>query len=233
MFWLALNMGILGSLHCIGMCGPLSLMHIAGKKNSSNFSLYTHALSYQMGRSLSYAMLGLIFGLVGSAFAWVGLQKVISVSLGIALILLAIFSSARLAKIESLGVFKTWNRWLMGLMQKYGGQWGNKNSWIAGSINGLVPCGLVYFALASSMATENALEGAIFMWIFGMGTLPAMAAFTILGNRLRNKIKLSYQYILPVLAICSGVILIWRGLEINVPENLSLLLSMKDPEMCH
>lgn len=233
MFWLALNMGLVGSLHCIGMCGPLSILGLSGKKNSSRVGILADTIFYQLGRTLSYSMLGLIFGIIGSSFAIAGMQKIVSIFFGLALVILAVTASNWLNKLEGLAFLRRWNNFIMNSLHHYLSKMGGKNIGVVGILNGLIPCGLVYFALATSMALDKISDSILFMFVFGLGTIPLMAAVTWFGLGFRQKIKFSYQKLLPILAFSTGLILLWRGFEIKVPENLALLLSMQNPEMCH
>ena len=233
MIWLALNMGLIGSLHCIGMCGPLSILGVSGRNHSSKIGILADTIIYQLGRIASYAFLGLIFGLIGSSFAVVGMQKIVSIVFGVAMVILAITASNWLNKLERFTFLRRWNTLVMDVMQHYLGKMGGRNVGVIGLLNGLIPCGLVYFAFATSMAQDNVGESILFMTIFGLGTTPLMVAMTWFGLGWRQKIKFSYQKLLPILAFSTGLILLWRGFEIKVPENLTLLLSMKDPVMCH
>lgn len=233
MVWIALNMGILGSLHCIGMCGPLSMMSLASRKNPGKLYLFSNALIYQLGRTMSYMMLGLVIGLIGTTFAIAGVQKLLSVLLGVFLIFIALSVSKWFSRLEQLTFFKEWNAYIMSLLGKYMAATQDKSIAVLGLLNGLIPCGLVYFALATAVAMPSIQDSIIFMMFFGLGTTPLMLAFSIFGNGLRLKFKLSYAKLLPIIAIFTGAILIWRGLELQVPENLQLLLSMKHPQMCH
>ncbi|MCB0645642.1 MAG: sulfite exporter TauE/SafE family protein [Saprospiraceae bacterium] len=233
MFWLALNMGLVGSLHCIGMCGPLSILGLSGKTHSSKFGILADTMLYQLGRTLSYSMLGFIFGIIGTSFAIAGMQKVVSIVFGLALVILAVTASNWLNKLEGLSFLRRWNNFILNSLHHYLSKMGGKNIAVVGMLNGLIPCGLVYFALATSMALDKISDSILFMFVFGLGTMPLMAAVTWFGLGFRQKIKFSYQKLLPILAFSTGLILLWRGFEIKVPENLALLLSMQHPEMCH
>ncbi|MGZ4043606.1 MAG: sulfite exporter TauE/SafE family protein, partial [Bacteroidia bacterium] len=83
----AISLGLLGSFHCIGMCGPIALA--LPVHQATVFRKVVAILLYNSGRIITYSLLGLLFGIIGQGFAVFGLQQVLSVSLG-TLILLSI-----------------------------------------------------------------------------------------------------------------------------------------------
>ena len=88
---------------------------------------------------------------------------------------------------------------------------------LIGLLNGLLPCGLVYMALAGAIATTNSLSGAAFMFIFGLGTLPMLFAISILGNTLSVKLRTKMTKVIPVVVFFIGVLFILRGLGLGIP----------------
>jgi sulfite exporter TauE/SafE len=88
---------------------------------------------------------------------------------------------------------------------------------VIGLLNGLLPCGLVYLALASAVAAGSAVNGAAFMAFFGLGTLPAMFAIAVFGNFMRQGIRLKLRRAVPAFMTVMALLLILRGLSLGIP----------------
>lgn len=206
----AFLLGLGGSLHCIGMCGPLMLTFTFDKRQGS-FPLGSWFI-YHAGRILVYMVWGLVFGLIGSSVKWFGWQQNISLSLGLGilviLLLLKVFPSAE----QKIGGIRWLGRLRNILVHHAQGQ-NRSSSFMGGMLNGLLPCGLVYVALAGATALQHPVQGALFMMVFGLGNLPLLAAFTIAGNKLkvplRRKLAAWYPFMIGIMA----VMLIIRGLN--------------------
>ncbi|MEI6411389.1 MAG: sulfite exporter TauE/SafE family protein, partial [Bacteroidota bacterium] len=175
-----LLLGLAGSLHCVGMCGPLVLalpLDAAGKRH-----VIGQMLLYHSGRILMYATLGILFGLLGKGIALAGFQKVLSITAGLLMIVMA-FAAWRfeqlVARIPGFGTFSQRVKTQMGRMLR---QNGAKALFTMGMLNGLLPCGMVYAALAGAIASFGGVEGGLFMLIFGVGTLPLLLAVSVLGR---------------------------------------------------
>lgn len=230
LFVSALSIGFIGSFHCIGMCGPLALalpvQHLSGYKKVAGILLYN------FGRVFTYAVLGGLFGWLGSRFSMFGWQQGLSIVLGSVLIVAffaAIFHK-RLMGQSRLGKF--WNKHIIGVLSKL---FKYKNIivlFLIGLLNGLLPCGLVYMAIAGATATSHLTEGAIFMGAFGLGTLPAMLAICFSQNLisldLRNKIRKATPFIIG----CMGLLLVIRGMNLNIPY-LSPKMEHEKVNCCH
>jgi sulfite exporter TauE/SafE len=227
MLFSALMLGLAGSLHCIGMCGPLMLALHGGGADQH----WGKAAAYQLGRILTYTALGVFFGLAGKGMALAGLQQVLSIAAGIFMVGFAVLAWRIERILNSWALVQRWSAWLqknMGVLlaQKY-----PNASFAFGMLNGLIPCGLVYAALAGAIASSGPVEGALFMSFFGLGTAPLMVATNVLGRHFGVSVRQKFQKIQPVLLLVSGILLIQRGLHLD----LSLFESAVPPaEMdCH
>ena len=210
----AFVMGLAGSLHCVGMCGPLALSLPVSHTN--NLSRVTGGTIYNLGRILSYAVLGLIFGTVGKFLIASHWQSRLSLALGI-IILLYFFIPKKYLHFSRETVF---SKPFLLLRSQLGKLFQSKNTsslFFIGILNGLLPCGLVYLALTSSVITRSSLNGGLFMMFFGLGTFPAMLATIIMGNYLNQRARLKISKALPILLFVMGVLLVLRGLELGVP----------------
>ncbi|MBB2150479.1 sulfite exporter TauE/SafE family protein [Pedobacter sp. LMG 31462] len=208
---LAFMIGLLGSVHCIGMCGPLAFA-VPSLKQGWVF-LVLDKLLYQLGRIVSYCFLGLIIGLIGQQLWMAGLQQVISIFSGILIVMAA---CSRLFKIQMLkntpaAFLKPFNK-LFGYALKH-----KANHLIIGIINGFLPCGFVYLAMAGALNTGSVSNSAIYMFWFGMGTLPLMFIATVgigfTGALVRKKIN----RVIPYFMLFLGIWFILRGMELNIP----------------
>ncbi|MGB5977927.1 MAG: sulfite exporter TauE/SafE family protein, partial [Cyclobacteriaceae bacterium] len=207
--------GLLGSLHCIGMCGPLVLAVPAGKVHTSRWLL--NRSIYQGSRLIVYAVLGALVALAGKGLAMAGWQQALSVTTGMFLLLLAIIP----AKTER---WASGNGRLSGLlinlrlrMRSLIARGGLPAAFALGMLNGLLPCGLVYIGLAGAVLTGAPLQGALWMLAFGAGTLPAIAIVLGAGRFMTGKARVVFRKVMPVTAGLLGVVLIVRGLGLGIP----------------
>lgn len=210
----AFVIGFAGSLHCVGMCGPLALSLPVSHTN--NLSRITGGLVYNSGRILTYTLLGLILGSFGKLIILTEWQSKLSLALGV-IILLYLFVPKKYFHFTSSNSL---NKPYLFLRKQLGSLFQSKKQsslLYIGLLNGLLPCGLVYLALSSSAITANSIHGGMFMFFFGLGTLPAMFATVVLGNYLNQSIRLKINKAVPVLLFFMAVLLILRGLELGIP----------------
>jgi len=210
----ALLMGFAGSLHCVGMCGPLALS--LPVSHTSNYSRISGGTIYNTGRILSYTFMGLILGSIGSLIIATQWQSSLSIALGL-IILLYLFVPK---KYFHLSTATSINKPLLLLRQQLGKLFQSKKTgslFLIGILNGFLPCGLVYLALSSSAITANTFHGGMFMFFFGVGTFPAMFSMVMIGNYLNQTIRLKVNKAVPFLLFFMAVLLILRGLELGIP----------------
>ncbi|HLP20289.1 MAG TPA: sulfite exporter TauE/SafE family protein, partial [Chitinophagales bacterium] len=168
----ALTIGFVGSLHCIGMCGPIALaLPVYGQ---GVFNRIAGPLLYNTGRIITYGFLGMLFGLLGKGFVIGGYQQLLSIILGILILasmLLPASIKSRLGMTKIIAPFIAKIKSLLGrfLKQRTAGSF-----LIIGLLNGLLPCGLVYLAIAGAIATGDVINSGAFMMAFGIGTIPAL-----------------------------------------------------------
>lgn len=206
--------GVVGSTHCIGMCGPIALALPLGK--SSGLKRVFGVLLYNLGRIATYALFGTIFGILGKSFYIAGVQRQLSVFLGV-LILVGLFVPYVLTKKNKITAW--WYKIFGGLYQEMSILLKNGSFislFVIGFINGFLPCGLVYLALAGALAQTEIIDGMLFMLMFGLGTIPAMFAVAWMSRfislEIRNKIKRLTPYLIAFFAL----LLIFRGLNLGV-----------------
>jgi len=209
--WTALTLGLVGSLHCAGMCGPLALaVPVMGRGAGA---ILLSRLVYNGGRVTTYAVVGALSGGLGQVLALAGLQRWISIGAG-ALILCGLALSLR----QGSGVLMT--GWIQRLKGLFGGaiHKGKLSSlFTLGLINGLLPCGLVYVAAAAAVAAGAWYRGAVYMFFFGMGTMPVMLGVGMVIGRLGQQWRRRLQYLTPVSLAVVGGLLILRGAGLGIP----------------
>lgn len=209
------TLGAAGSLHCVGMCGPLSLalpVHHFSKAGKF-FALFL----YQAGRVITYSVIGLLLGLAGKQVYIAGYQQWFSIIMGILVLLLAAlyFIGKKGMKVSFLNRFY---QKVQGIIIKILRSSNNTVSFLAlGMANGLLPCGMVYIALASSLTFPATGDSVVFMAMFGAGTLPAMLLAGYAGSLLKPEIRSVFRKLTPVFISVMGALLILRGLNLGIP----------------
>src|SRR5574343_646177 len=173
MLYTAIIFGLISSLHCIGMCGPIAMMLPVDHKNPSKKAL--QILIYHLGRLTSYGILGLAFGLLGRGFYMAGIQQQLSIAVGVGMIVIAIVPEKVLAQYN---FSKPVYRLITKIKSSLGTQFKRKTPdafFSIGLFNGLLPCGLVYAALFGAIAMQNVTLGIAYMILYGLGTIPMMS----------------------------------------------------------
>jgi hypothetical protein len=197
------------------MCGPIAL---ALPLNNTNwFTRIFGSLLYNLGRAITYALMGAVFGILGEGLQLGGFQRWISIIMGSVMVLAVVFP----ALFKSSGKL---DKYLYGynarLKQRFGVLF-NQRSYssllIIGLLNGLLPCGLVYMALAGAIATGGVASGAMFMFIFGLGTLPMLLMLSLVGNVVTGSFKSKINKAIPYVIVIIGVLFILRGLNLGIP----------------
>ena len=211
----ALTLGFFTGFHCLGMCGPIALSLGLSKKKKVNFILQN--TTYQFGRIFTYSILGAILGIVGKTFELVGFQNYLTISVGILMIILAIFTFGSPNFASNIPFF---NQFLLKVKMKLGKllrKTDYSSRFLTGILNGLLPCGMVYAALTASLAAGGIWQGALFMALFGLGTFPFMFAAVLFGDLLSAPVRAKFLKAVPVLMIILGSLFVVRGLELGIP----------------
>ena len=229
MFYLAFSLGIMSSLHCVGMCGPIALALPVHQR--SQVGKLAGILLYNIGRASTYAFLGFLLGFVGNALNLAGLQRSLSIGTGVIMLGAVAYSSQWLDQLAP-PIFL--QKGVQLIKRKLGALLHNRSLsalFLLGMLNGLLPCGLVYMALISSVATGSPVEGALFMTLFGMGTLPAMSAVAFVKNLISITLRNRARRLMPAFVAAVAVLLILRGLEVTGWPLLGL--EAREIPVCH
>lgn len=215
MLWSALIFGLLGSFHCVGMCGPIAFMLPVDRSNSTKkvFQIF----SYHFGRILAYSLIGLVFGLVGKSLYIFGIQQQLSIAIGILMIIIVLIP---VRTFNTFNFSKPLYRLISKVKSALGKALKKKTAdtfLTIGFLNGFLPCGLVYMAVFGSITMQNAAQGSLYMAVFGLGTIPLMTSAIYLGKFLNNTIKQRIQKAIPVFVIVIGMLFILRGMGLGIP----------------
>ena len=215
MFYTAIIFGLLGSFHCVGMCGPIAFILPVNRKNPTKLAL--QLLSYHLGRIFMYTFLGLIFGILGKSLNLFGFQQYLSIGIG-ALMIITILIPTKLFNTYNFlkPIYKVINK----VKSTMGAELKKKKPssfFTIGYLNGLLPCGLVYMALFGAIATGDAMKGSLYMTLFGLGTIPLMTVAFYISSFFTNKIKKNILKAIPLFVIIVGLLFILRGLGLNIP----------------
>ncbi|AUD04267.1 sulfite exporter TauE/SafE family protein [Spirosoma pollinicola] len=201
----ALTTGLVGSLHCVGMCGPLAMAMPVGRLPRSQRGLAIGL--YHGGRVLAYSGLGLLMGTIGQGILLAGLQRPVSIVAG--LFLLA-WTLVNRGLFPGLTMSRA-TRWVVQPMTRF-----LQNPTLSafaglGFLNGLLPCGFVYVALAGAVTTSSAATGAVYMALFGLGTVPALVSIRFLPSLFPAALRRRFTLFVPVVTVALGLLLLVRG----------------------
>lgn len=211
----AFVLGIMGSFHCAGMCGPIAIaLPLHG--NTVSGKIFGGSL-YNLGRSITYGLMGALFGLVGQGMAMMGFQQKVSVIMG-SLMIVSILFPALFRNQYSLN--KSWFS-LVGKLKSTIGKMFSIRSYqslfFIGMLNGLLPCGLVYMAIAGAIGTGSAAMGTLYMLLFGLGTIPMLLGISLAGNLLGLAVRNRINKLIPFMVVLVGIFFILRGLSLGIP----------------
>ena len=210
-FAAAVVVGLLGSSHCIGMCGGIVAalnLGVDTRIGARPRALFVYQLAYNLGRIGSYICVGLVAGTLGATLVQLGLSPLVGRLLAAAfMIALGLYLAnwwRGLSHLERAGAM-LWRR-VQPLGQKLFPIRNPLQALLLGGLWGWLPCGLVYTAVAWSLTSGGAAEGALLMLGFGLGTLPSM----LLAGNLFGRLKRGFQA--PAIRTTAGVLMILFGI---------------------
>ena len=231
MFWTAFIMGLFGSLHCVGMCGPIALA--LPVQTESRWSMVSKILLYNFGRTTTYIFLGTLTGLLGEGLFLAGMQKWLSIGLGVFLLIVALFSiniESKLLRLPFVGNMFLFVKYLLGKFLK------NNTApalFRTGLVNGFLPCGLVYMAIVGAVSMGRVVDSVLYMFLFGLGTIPLMLLTSLAGQVAGLKWRNGIKKLFPVFVASLALLLIYRGIRFDLPADFSFWEMMQNMPICH
>lgn len=217
----------------MGMCGPIAFLLPVDHKN--NFKKLGQISLYHFGRLSSYALIGLLFGLLGKSFRLFGFQQQLSILVGILMILVILIPYKKFSKYNGSNfIFKIVSK----VKSSLGKQLKQKSPdtfYTIGFLNGFLPCGLVYMAVFGAIASGTALEGSLYMALFGLGTVPLMTTAIYLGNFISLNLRTKIRKAIPVFVVLMGLLFILRGMGLGIPylSPMEITPEITATQSCH
>jgi uncharacterized protein len=198
----------------VGMCGPLALAlpvhHLA--KAQQLISL----LLYQFGRIITYSLFGLVFGLAGRRIYLAGFQQWFSIIMGIVVLVLVILYWVYKNPLQPSILKKLFSYVQSFMMKAFRSKKSSSSFLLFGMANGLLPCAMVYVAIAGALTTTQVTYSVLFMAMFGAGTLPAMMIIGYFGRMISLPVRNMFRQSIPVFMTIMGIILILRGMNLGI-----------------
>lgn len=208
----AILLGLAGSFHCIGMCGPIAMALPLDRRSTGSQILGLFA--YNFGRIITYTLLGFLFGFIGFSLQVYRVFQVLSIVFGIILIVLAWRKAwIRYFEWRKAPVY-AWTMKKMGILLQ---QKGPQALFLLGMLNGILPCGMIFLALGSSLLAPNIWGSAAAMLFFGLGTLPGMFATGFFAHRMGDGFRIRIRAAYPYLMSLIGVLVLFRGADLGIP----------------
>jgi uncharacterized protein len=223
-FWIMFGLGIVSSLHCVQMCGPIVISYTAASgfvaqppvhSRFAPLSALPQHLAYNAGRILTYSALGAIAGLLGGSIQFVGHLAGISSAAMIfggammilaGILMLVSFGSASWLGNASIRMTSQILKPVRSLLSSRR----SSDRFLLGLALGFLPCGLVYMALLRSVAAGSSLGGAVSMLAFGLGTSGALLALGVFSSAIKLRFNLLGSRVAAVSVMVLGVFLLLR-----------------------
>jgi len=197
------------------MCGPIVLVLPGTAREGWRFMI--GRVLYNVGRSVTYAFMGLIVGMIGRSIALAGYQQWLGIVAGSLMVLSVLLPAVGVRRILPATQYDRVFAALKSRLGRMLGDSSHSSLFTIGLLNGFLPCGLVYMALAGSLAMASAPGGAAYMFLFGVGTLPLMFAASFAGGLITGEVRRKVTKLIPVGVVLLGLLFILRGLSLGIP----------------
>lgn len=232
MLYSALIFGLISSLHCVAMCGPIALMLPIDKHKPAK--RVVQMMTYHIGRLSAYASLGLLFGLLGRGFFMAGFQQKLSILVGIIMISIAVIPERKFAKFNfSKPIYTLLSRIKSALGKQFKSK-SYKALFTIGLLNGYLPCGMVYAALFGALTMSTLFSSISYMILYGLGTIPLLVLVTQIAQFTTFNFQ-KMQKLIPIVLITIGVLFVLRGSGIAIPylSPNTMSLHVQQTANCH
>lgn len=201
--------GIFTSIHCVGMCGGIMISQSLSfaKESKSKLESITPSLLYNLGRVLSYSILGGLIGGIGSVFSLsITAKAFIQIFAGLFMVIMGL-------NISGFKLFRKFSIKIPNFLSKYKRKF--NSPFLVGFLNGFMPCGPLQTMQLFALGTGSALKGALSMFIFALGTVPLMLTFGAISGFLSKGYTKKLLKFSGVLIIVLGLIMSNRGLSLS------------------
>jgi sulfite exporter TauE/SafE len=201
-------LGVAGSVHCAGMCGPLLLAVHRGVPRAQMMRRMT---LYHGARVFMYALLGIPAGYAARALSFGLFGRTVAAIAGVLLVLAAMGS---LATRYGQSISQAWSAAVIRIAARAAALTRGHPHYgyiVLGAVNGMLPCGLVYAAIAAAAAAGSLAAAVTFMVGFGFGTVPLLLAVTLSATAVPATVRQRLRFVAPALMALAGVLLILRA----------------------
>jgi hypothetical protein len=228
--YIIFGLGLVSSLHCVQMCGPVVLSYsINFSRTSANQQLIAH-LSYNTGRIITYGALGAVAGLTGQTIGFAGnlagIENIAAIVAGGLMIIAALLMLDLLPHKNLPKFLRGFDplRYVSRSLKPFGSQFAStsiRSKFTLGLMLGFLPCGLIYAALLKAMATGTAFAGALTMMAFGLGTAGSLILIGMFSSALSFRLGLWGSRLAAISIALLGAVLVWRGIMPIIPAGNS------------
>lgn len=197
------------------MCGPIAMVLPVSTTDQGKRVL--QICTYHLGRLTTYSIMGIVFGLLGKGFFLAGLQQQVSIVVGVLMILYVLIPTNKLG---GLGFLKPVFGFVNKIKKALGAQFKKKSFYslfLIGFFNGFLPCAMVYVALFAALATQGVLSGGLYMFFYGLGTIPLLSSIVLLKNLFSASLRNTILKYYPIVVVLFGMLFIIRGLGLDIP----------------
>ena len=223
-----ISIAFLGSVgHCIGMCGGIVIAYSNTKIDAKMSSIYQSLshLIYSLGRVTTYTVMGAVFGAIGGvvSFSHTAIST-LTIIAGIFMVLTGLSILGWLKFLTSIEHSFSKSSWYQDIFRSVLRSKSLNSFYILGLLNGLLPCGLVYFFAVTAASTGSAIWGAVVMMIFGLSTIPSLFALGLFSALFsKNNLRKVMMNLASIVVIAYGFYTIYRGYDFIQNPNKSLL----------
>jgi sulfite exporter TauE/SafE len=226
----AFTLGFLGSFHCAGMCGPIAM--VLPVKSNTPSAIFTGRFIYNFGRIVTYILLGLLFGLVGFSIILKGLQQELGIITGVVILTIAFMPLRITSKFRTYTSSNSYTTIIRKNLKKLFIKKSKFSLFLIGSLNGLLPCGFVYLAIAGATSAGTSGGGMIYMTLFGLGTFPMMMMISTVAGYLGIRFRKIFSRVSTIISIAFGIFLIFRSSYLIQTNNCETVHQSPSPVYC-
>lgn len=207
MFTAAFLLGLSGSLHCAGMCGPICFI-MMGNDNKNNMK---GLVIYNSARILVYTLFGFLIGFLGASISFTSMFPYLIFGVALLLFWVGFFAFFKGNILDRIPIAEN----VMAFLRKVFKPFFAKRNWIGfagmGVFNALIPCGILYTALLSSISMGSVQNSTLFMLFFGLGTAPSMLSSQYILGFLKRESYPFLKYLMPLTIIALSLFLMYRS----------------------